>query len=86
MCIGYLKNYYRHGKIMVKRDEKQGDELMAIATYNKQHNEYIEGIRQYIKSLESMDPTSAKREARNSLYESGVITKKGGLKKQIVRK
>jgi len=68
------------------KDQERNDEPMTIATYNKQHNQYIEGMKNYINTLETMNPADAKKEAKESLIRSGVLTKKGTLKKNIVSK
>ena len=75
----------KNKEIKVKVHERNG-EIMTIATYNKQHNEYVQGMRNYINTLESMKPAVAKKEAKASLIRSGVLTKKGTIKKNIVSK
>lgn len=56
---------------------------MTIST-NNQHAEYIQGMKNYISTLESMSPAAAKKEAKNSLMRSGILTKRGKIKKRIV--
>ena len=59
---------------------------MAILKDNKQHNDYIQSMENYISSFESMTPAEAKKEAKNSLMRSGILTKKGKIKKNIVNR
>ncbi|MDD3368978.1 MAG: hypothetical protein PHP50_08870 [Lachnospiraceae bacterium] len=64
---------------------KERDEIMTIKTYNKQHNETIQEMQNYIDSFKTMDKNQAKARAKKSLIRSGVLTQKGTMKKQICK-
>lgn len=48
------------------------------------HEEYIRGMDEYIKYLESLPPEQARKEAREDLIRSGVLDKDGNPKENIV--
>ena len=56
---------------------------MTIATYNRQHNENIEEMKNYISSFKKMEKRQAEKRARESLIRSGVLNQDGTTKKQI---
>lgn len=69
----------------IEKGTAQGErsDVMTIATYNRQHNENIEEMRQYISSFKKMDKRQAEKRARESLIRSGVLNQDGTSKKQI---
>lgn len=67
------------------KKRKLGDIEMTIASYNKQHKQYVTGMDKYIDSLKKMPPEAAKKEAKRSLIRSGVLTTQGNPKKKICK-
>ena len=64
-------------------DDIKGDEIMTMTTYNKQHNQNIQEMQNYIESLKKLNMDQARSTAQKSLINSGVLSKNGAMKKQI---
>lgn len=65
--------------------QEERNDIMTLATYNKQHKKNMQEMNQYINSLEKLNKTEAVKEARESLIRSGVLNKNGTIKKKICR-
>lgn len=63
--------------------QRERNDIMTMAVYNKQHNENIEEMRRYINSFKKLDRSQAEKKARESLIRSGVLNQDGTTKKQI---
>ena len=56
---------------------------MTMDIYNKQHEEHIREMQDYIASFKQMDKDTVQRKAKESLMRSGVLNADGTLKEKI---
>jgi len=62
---------------------REGEDIMTIQIYNKQHSDAIQEMQNYINSFKKLETWKAKELAKESLINSGVLNKNGTVKKKI---
>lgn len=67
----------------MKKQEDGEVKPMTIETYNAQHEKNMKDMQTYINSFYKMGKEQAKKEARESLIRTGVMTSNGTMKKRI---
>lgn len=50
---------------------------------DKQYKSYLNDMDEYIQKLKTLTPDNAKEEAKESLMRSGIMNKKGQMKRHI---
>ena len=63
---------------------KEIDAMDTAIRLERNVSEYIRGMDRYIEGIRSESKETASKKARSALYDSGVITRTGKVKKKIV--
>lgn len=58
--------------------------MKTTAVLRRDDADFVQKMNEYVKNLHSMSTEDARKEAEKALKRSGVTTKKGTLKKNIV--
>lgn len=68
-----------------KRKHTKKVKNMTIQIYNKQHEQEMKEMQEYIDSFKKMNKEQACAKAKASLIRSGVMGKNGSMKKRICK-
>ncbi|MCH5341139.1 MAG: hypothetical protein J1E01_06715 [Acetatifactor sp.] len=63
--------------------QEERNDIMTLATYNKQHEKNMREMDEYINSFKKLDRAEAEKKAKESLIRSGVLNKDGTVKERI---
>lgn len=67
-----------------KEEKKEGKIMTTLAALNHGSTEYLRTMEKHIAEMRGRPKEEAEKEAREALIRTGVITKDGQAKKQIV--
>lgn len=63
-----------------KNDKRRvGDFMPPVAIIEREREQYYQGMKEYLYQLKRMSPEEAKAEAKESLFNSGIIDEQGNL-------